>query len=86
MGKQEIGWQTRLDDGSKRQVLARRVGRKWRFMERNGRYDPWRDIAEPTRDDWDILLASLRRRYVRSKFSDVDVRDVEREIEERFSD
>lgn len=55
-------------------------------MERNGRYDPWREIAEPSREDWDKLLDLIRRRYQRKGFSDVDVRDVEREIEERFPD
>ncbi len=84
MGKQEVSWKLRLEGGGKREVLARRVGRRWHFMERGGRYDPWRDIAEPSREDWDTLLDSLRRRYVRKGFTDVDVRDVEREIAERF--
>jgi hypothetical protein len=84
MGKQEVGWTIRLEDGSKLEMLARRVGKKWRFMERDGRYDPWRDIAKPSRENWETLLDSIRRRYVRKGFSDVDVRDIEREIEERF--
>ncbi|MSR65415.1 MAG: hypothetical protein EXS18_06500 [Verrucomicrobiae bacterium] len=86
MGKQEIGWTVQLEDGVKQERLAHRAGRRWRFMERNGRYDPWREIAEPSREDWDKLLDLIRRRYQRKGFSDVDVRDVEREIEERFPD
>ena len=55
-------------------------------MERSGRYDPWRVIPEPSREDWDTLLASLRRRYPRKGFTEVDIRDVERLIAERFPD
>lgn len=84
MGKQEVSWKLRLEDGAKREVLARRVGREWRFMERSGRYDPWRDIAAPSREEWQTLLDSLRRRYVRKGFSEEDVRAVERIIAERF--
>jgi hypothetical protein len=84
MGKQEVGWSFRLEDGDKREVLARRVGGCWFFMERNGRYDPWRDIEDPCREYWDRLLDGLKRRYQRKGFSDADVREVERMISERF--
>lgn len=84
MGKQEVSWKLRLDDGTKREVLARRVGRQWRFMERNGRYDPWRDIAEPSRADWETLLDGLRRRYPRRGYQEDDIQAVERLIAERF--
>jgi hypothetical protein len=86
MGKQEIGWKLRRQDRSKREVLARRIGRQWRFMERNGRYDPWRDIAEPSRADWETLLDGLRRRLPRKGFTEADIQAVERVIGERFPD
>ena len=84
MGKQEVSWKLRLEEGGKREVLARRVGGQWFFMERTGRYDPWRDINDPCREDWDRLLDGLKRRYQRKGFSDADVRDVQRVIAERF--
>lgn len=84
MGKQEVSWKLHLDDGGKREVLARRVGGKWFFMQRTGRYDPWKEIAKPSRDDWETLLDSLRRRYQRKGFTEVDIRAVERVIAERF--
>lgn len=86
MGKQEISWKLRLEDGTKREVLARRFGGRWRFMERNGRYDPWRDISDPSQEDWRTLLDGLRRRYPRKGFTNEDVQAVEREIAERFPD
>jgi hypothetical protein len=84
MGKQEVGWKLRLADGTRREVLARRVGGEWFFLERSRRYERWREIAEPSREDWDTLLDAIRRRYVRQGYSDKDVRDVERVIAERF--
>jgi len=84
MGKQEISWKLRLEDGTKREVLARRFGREWRFMERGRRYDPWRDIADPSREDWETLLDALRRRYPRKGFTEEDIRAVERCIAARF--
>jgi hypothetical protein len=84
MGKQEISWKLRREDGTKREVLARRFGSRWRFMERDRRYDPWRDIAEPSREDWETLLDGLRRRYPRKGYIEEDIQAVESEIAERF--
>lgn len=86
MGKQEVSWKSRLDDGAKREVLARRVGGVWRFLERSGRYDPWRDVKDPAREDWETLLDGLRRRYQRRTYTGEDVQAVERIIAERFPD
>ncbi len=86
MGKQEVGWKLRLADGTKREVLARRVGGEWFFLERSRRYEKWQDVSEPSREDWERLLDALRRRYMRQGFTDRDVHDVERAIAERFPD
>jgi len=86
MGKQEVGWKRRLEDGTKREVLVRRVGGKWHFRERKGRYDPWKVVEAPSREDWETLLDGVRRRYQRRGFTDGDVRAVERVIAELFSD
>lgn len=86
MGRQEISWKLRREDGTKREVLARRFGSQWRFRERNGRYDPWRGIADPAREDWDQLLDGLRRRYPRKGYVEEDIQAVERAIAERFPD
>jgi hypothetical protein len=84
MGRQEVSWKLRRDDGTKREVLARRFGSEWQFRERNGRYDPWRTIAEPSREDWETLLDGLRRRYQRMGYVEEDIQAVEQEIAERF--
>jgi hypothetical protein len=86
MGKQEVSWKLRLEDGGKREVLARRVGNQWRFMERTGRYDPWVEIKTPSREDWETLLDGIRRRYQRRGYTEEDILAVERIIKERFPD
>ncbi len=85
MGKQEVSWTVRRDDGGQRVVLARRVGGEWRFMERRQRrYEQWVDLANPSRDDWEMLADAIRRRYQRKGFTEEDVRAIERIIAERF--
>lgn len=86
MGKQEVSWKLRLNDGTKREVLARRFGGEWHFRERTGRHDPWREVDVPSREDWETLLDGLRRRYQRRGFTEEDVRAVERMIAELFPD
>ncbi len=65
MSKGEIGWKGRFEDGRRRQVRARSVGREWRFHERERRFDPWRSLERPSLADWQSLLEAVERRQQR---------------------
>jgi hypothetical protein len=65
MGKAEISWKGRTDDGLKREVYAKRIGDRWNFFVRQKRYDQWQSVANPPIEDWLELLDGVRRRIAR---------------------
>ena len=76
----EIKWtDTHPETGARRYLRAARFAGRWRFSYRNQRRDVrWHDLA-PTREMWEIVLDSLKRRYRRREgVSDEDVAQVER--------
>jgi hypothetical protein len=80
----EIKWtDTHPETGERRYLRAARFAGRWRFSYRNQRRDVrWRDL-EPTREMWEIVLDSLKRRYRRRDgVSDEDVAQVERALRE----
>jgi len=76
----EIKWKdSDPDSGERRFLRAAKFGGQWRFSYRMQRRDVrWRSL-EPTREMWEHLLDSLKRRYRRREgVSDEDVEEVER--------
>ncbi len=65
MGKGEISWQGRTDEGIKRQVYAEKSSRHWEFFVREKRFDQWAPMANPPFEDWLELLDGVRRRIAR---------------------
>lgn len=65
MARQEIQWKSRLEDGSRRIVVARREGKKWNFYEREKRFDNWIRNETPSLEDWLVVLDGVRRRIPR---------------------
>jgi len=84
MGKAEIGWKGRTDDGIKREVYARHVGDRWEFFVREKRFDPWEPMKEPPLQDWLELLDAVRRRVARRLLRPEEVGRVKKAISERF--
>ena len=80
----EIKWtDTHPETGGRRYLRADRFAGRWRFCYRNQRRDVrWREL-KPTREMWEIVLDSLKRRYRRREgVSDEDVAQVERVLRE----
>jgi hypothetical protein len=65
MGRAEISWKKRTEEGEKREVYAKHVGNQWLFYSREKRFDDWEPLPQPPLDDWLELLDGVRRRIGR---------------------
>jgi hypothetical protein len=65
MGRAEISWKKRTDEGEKREVYAKHVGDQWIFYAREKRFDDWEPLPQPPLEDWVELLDGVRRRIGR---------------------
>jgi len=83
----EIKWHDIDPDTQQRRYLcAERFAGVWRFRWKLQRRGEWTRWLEPTRDMWDYVLDSLKRRYRRREgVSDADITQVER-ILAKFKD
>jgi hypothetical protein len=86
MPKAEISWKRVTEEGVKWQVYARRVGREWRFFERQRRYDRWQAVPEPPLEDWLELLDAVQRLITRRRLQPEHEEHLCRRIRERFPD
>jgi hypothetical protein len=84
MGKAEIGWKGRTEEGIKREVYARHVGDRWEFFVREKRFDQWEPLREPLLQDWLELLDAVERRVARRLLRPEEVGRVKQAIGERF--
>ena len=84
MGKSEISWKARTEEGLRREVYARKVGDQWLFFVREKRYDQWQGLPEPPLEDWSELLDAVRRKINRRLLRPEEEDRVKRMIRERF--
>ena len=84
MGRGEISWNKRTDEGEKRQVYAHHVGDRWLFYSREKRFDEWEEMKNPPLEDWIELLDGVRRRVARRLLRPEEVGRVEKRIRELF--
>lgn len=82
--KAEIGWERRLEDGSKLEVYALHTGGHYRFFARAKRFDEWQAVKVPPLEDWLLLLDAVRRRVTRRKLMPDDEARLVAAIKERF--
>lgn len=82
--KAEIGWERRLEDGSKLEVYVIHTGGQYRFFSRPKRFDEWQAVKTPPVEDWLMLLDAVRRRVTRRKLMPDDEARLVRAIQERF--
>ncbi len=84
MGKGEVSWKTKFEDGRKRQVYAKYVRKDWVFYEREKRFEPWAAVAQPSLDDWQSLLDGVERRVQRRLIPIDEIDRIKNRIRERF--
>ena len=84
MGKAEISWKSKNEDGVKREIYVRCIGADWKFFVREKRYDNWQDLDEPTLDDYRELLDGVQRRIARRLLRPEEEQRVKRMIRESF--
>ena len=84
MGRGEISWNRRTEEGEKRQVYAHHVGDRWFFYIREKRFDDWEEMKNPPLEDWLQLLDGVRRRVARRLLRPEEINRVEKRIRELF--
>ena len=82
--KAEIGWKGRTAEGLKREVYAQHVGDRWKFYEREKRYDQWQAMPEPPLEDWLELLDAVQRKIQRRLLRPEEEARIKQAIRERF--
>jgi hypothetical protein len=84
MGKAEISWKGRTEDGMKREVYARRMGGRWNFFVRERRNDQWQEMEAVPIEDWLELLDGVQRRINRRLLPPDEELRVKKRIVELF--
>ena len=84
MGKGEISWKGRYEDGRKRQVYAKHTSKEWLFFEREKRFESWESVKHPSLEDWLALLDGVERRVHRRLIPIDEIQRIRRRIRERF--
>lgn len=84
MPKAEISWRRVTEDGVKLKVYAQRVGRDWKFFQRENRFDVWQPVKTPPLEDWLELLDAVRRLVTRRRYQPDDEEHLRRKIREHF--
>lgn len=84
MAKAEISWKRKTETGERLEVYAHHVGDRWKFYQREKRYDQWQSVAEPPLEDWLELLDAVRRRISRRLLRPEEEERVKKSIHERF--
>jgi hypothetical protein len=86
MGRAEISWKKRTEEGEKREVYAKHVGDQWIFHEREKRFDDWERLPQPSLEDWLELLDGVRRRIGRRLLRPEEEERVIKAIRLRYPD
>jgi hypothetical protein len=86
MGRAEISWKMRTEEGQKREVYAKHVGDQWQFFAREQRFDDWEPLPQPPLDDWLELLDGVRRRISRRLLRPEEEERVVKAIRLRYPD
>jgi len=84
MPKAEISWKRDTAEGTRLQVYAQHVSKRWIFYTREKRFDQWQLVEEPPLEDWLELLDSVRRRITRRLLRPEEEQRVMQSIRERF--
>ena len=84
MGKAEISWKGRTEEGVKREVYVHTVGSQWSFFVREKKYDNWEPLERPLLEDYMELLDAIRRRIARRLVRPEEEERVKRLIRESY--
>ena len=84
MGKAEISWKGKNEEGVKREVYVRCIGQDWKFFVREKRYDEWEPMEHPPLEDYVELLDAVQRRIARRLMRPEEEQRVRRMIREAY--
>lgn len=84
MSRAQISWKSQNEDGEKIEVYSEKVGDRWMFYRRPGRYDEWLPHTNPTLEDWLILLDNVQRRIQRKWFRPEEELRLIKKIQQTF--
>jgi hypothetical protein len=86
MGKAEISWKTKNEEGVRREVYVHCVGNAWKFFEREKKFEDWQPLERPLLEDYLELLDGVQRRVARRLLEPDDEKRVRRMIREAYPD
>jgi len=86
MSRANITWKSELPEGEKIEVYAEKVGDRWLFYRRSGRYEDWKPHAEPSLEDYLTLLDGVQRRIKRRWFRPEEELLLIKKIQKTFPD
>lgn len=66
-----LGWYKRDEDGRRLKVSCVLIRKDLEWKQKPARFERWEPM-EPAHEDWDQLLDSVERNYVRSKIAPPD--------------
>lgn len=76
----QINWRSRLDDGTEIDVRAVNFPKQWTLKYRPRGAEDWVYDWKAPREEWEILLDALQRRYQRQQATQADIDEVSRVI------
>ena len=86
MPKVEISWNRTTEEGTRIEVNARRIGKRWILYTREKRYEQWQPVERPLLQDWLELLDGVQRRAARRLFRPEEELRLRNSIRELFPD
>jgi hypothetical protein len=84
MPKAEISWKRVTEEGVKLQVYVQRIGRDWKFFQREKRFEVWQPVPNPPLEDWLELLDAMQRLITRRRYQPDDEVRLRKQIRERY--
>jgi hypothetical protein len=66
------------------QVYVQRIGRDWKFFQREKRFEVWQPVPNPPLEDWLELLDAMQRLITRRRYQPDDELRLRKQIRERY--
>jgi hypothetical protein len=84
--RRDIEFNLRRDDGTKVEIRVNPFGGKFKFQFKEPDSERWDYDRKPTREELELFLDIIRRRYQRRRSAHEDVEEAEKMLQEHLRD